>query len=152
MKKLLLSTFVLAAFFTYSYYSQQQIKKPVRPNIKPTTPPLVTGPTPSTGSNTPAPTPRGKYIDGTYTGPLTDAFYGPMQVRVVIVAGRVSDVLFLKYPNDRRTSEEINQQAMPLLEQEVIRAQSAKIDGVTGATQTSDAFIKSLDAALKQAT
>ena len=45
----------------------------------------------------------------------------------------------------------INQQAMPVLKQEAIQAQSAQVDGVSGATDTSDAFVQSLTSALTQA-
>jgi len=57
----------------------------------------------------------------------------------------------LLYPNDRRESVDINSQAMPYLKQEAIQAQTAQVDGVSGATDTSQAFIQSLGSALKQA-
>ncbi|MBI1863738.1 FMN-binding protein [Candidatus Woesebacteria bacterium] len=95
--------------------------------------------------------PASKYKDGTYTGPVTDAYYGDVQVQVAVQGGKISDVTFLKYPNDRRTAIEINQQAMPFLKQEAINAQSTNIDIVSGATQTSMAFIESLKSALDQA-
>lgn len=93
----------------------------------------------------------GKYKDGTYTGSVADAFYGPLQVQVIISGGKITDVNFLQYPNDRQTSIEINTQAMPYLKQEAIQAQSANVAGVTGATQSSRAFIESLTSALNQA-
>ena len=93
----------------------------------------------------------GKYKDGTYTGIVADAFYGNVQVQAVIQNGKIATVTFLQYPNDRRTSVMINGQAMPLLTQEAIQAQSAQVDGVSGATQTSRAFIESLTSALNQA-
>jgi uncharacterized protein with FMN-binding domain len=70
---------------------------------------------------------------------------------VTISGGRISDVQFLQYPNDRRTSQMINSQAMPILKQEAIQAQSAQVSGVSGATATSGAFIQSLGNALQQA-
>lgn len=93
-----------------------------------------------------------KYKNGTYTGSVADAFYGNIQVQVVISGGKITDVIFLQYPNDRNTSIEINSQAMPMLKQEAIAAQSAQVDGVSGATATSGAFIQSLSSALQQAT
>ena len=95
--------------------------------------------TPSTG---------GAYKDGVYTGPVTDAFYGNVQVQATIQGGKITDVTFLDYPHDRGTSVYINSQATPYLKQEAIQAQSANVDVVSGATQTSLAFIKSLTAAL----
>lgn len=91
------------------------------------------------------------YKDGEYTGPVIDAYYGNVQVKAVIENGKLSDVVFLDYPNSRQTSERVNQQAMPYLKQEAIQSQHAEVDIVTGATQTSLAFKESLKAALKQA-
>lgn len=97
------------------------------------------------------PTPQGKYKTGTYVGSVADAFYGNIQVKVIISGGKITDVQFLQYPNDRPTSIQVNSQAMPLLKQEAIAAQSAQVDGISGATQTSGAFIQSLQSALQQA-
>ena len=91
------------------------------------------------------------YKDGTYTGDAADAFYGNIQVSVTIQSGKITDVQFLQYPNDRENSVMINQQAMPLLRQEAIQAQSAHVDGVTGATDSSQAFVQSLSSALSRA-
>lgn len=94
---------------------------------------------------------QGRYNDGTYTGSVADAFYGPMQVAVVIQGGKITDVQFLQYPNDRSYSIFVNSQAMPYLKAETIQAQSAQVDIVSGATQSSMAFIQSLGSALAQA-
>jgi len=72
-------------------------------------------------------------------------------VQAVVQNGQLTAVRFLQYPNDRRTSQEINQQAMPLLQQEAIAAQSGQVDIVTGATDSSQAFQLSLTSALAQA-
>jgi uncharacterized protein with FMN-binding domain len=89
-----------------------------------------------------------QYTDGTYTGSVADAYYGSVQVQVKIAAGKIADVQFLQYPSDRSTSRMINSQAMPLLTQEAIQAQSANVSGVSGASDTSAAFQQSLTAAL----
>lgn len=91
------------------------------------------------------------YQNGEHIGPLVDAYYGNVQVKAVIEGGRITDVVFMDYPHDRQTSERINQQAMPYLKQEAIQAQNAEVDVVTGATQTSLAFRKSLKSALEKA-
>jgi len=110
---------------------------------------------PATDTPVPLPSPtaatQGAYKDGTYTGPEVDAYYGLVQVQVVIQSGKISNVQFLNYPHDRRTSQEINAQAMPWLQQEAIQAQSANVDIISGATLTSEAFAQSLQAALKSA-
>lgn len=89
--------------------------------------------------------------DGTYTGPTTDAYYGPMQIEAVVQGGQIVKLRALQYPSDRRTSLAINRQALPMLRDEVIAAQSADVDIITGATLTSQAFIRSLRGALAQA-
>jgi uncharacterized protein with FMN-binding domain len=91
------------------------------------------------------------YKDGTYTGSVANAYYGNVQVRVIISGGKITDVKFLQYPNSHTTSVIINQQVMPYLKQETIQAQSANVQLITGATFTSQAFVQSLQAALRQA-
>lgn len=98
-----------------------------------------------------APTPKGLYRDGTYTGPVTDAFYGVVQVKTTIQNGRIASSEFVRYPNDRRTSVRINNYAVPHLQTEAVRAQSANVDVISGATLTSNAFVESLQAALNSA-
>ena len=89
--------------------------------------------------------------DGTYRGPVVDAYYGLMQIEAVVQNGRLVTIHVLQYPNDRRTSIYINRQALPMLRDEVIQAQSASVDIVSGATLSSRAFIQSLGAALNKA-
>jgi uncharacterized protein with FMN-binding domain len=109
-------------------------------------------------TTTPAPIPApvsqkpvGQYADGSYTGTAADAYYGTVQVKAVVQNGRLADVQFIQYPSDRSTSRYINGQAMPLLTQEAIQVQSAQVDGVSGATFTSQAFQQSLASALVKA-
>lgn len=91
------------------------------------------------------------YKDGTYAGANENAYYGTVQVSATISGGKLISVDFLSYPNDSPNSQDINSQAMPLLKQEAIKAQSAHVDVVSGATMTSDAFAQSLQSALEQA-
>jgi len=91
------------------------------------------------------------YRDGTFTGQSEDAYFGLVQVQATIQGGKITDVEFLDYPRDRRTSQRINSIAVPYLQQEAIQAQSANVDIISGATLTSEAFIRSLDGALKKA-
>lgn len=90
------------------------------------------------------------YKDGRFTGNPADAYYGTIQVQAVISGGKITDVVFLNYPQDRQTSVLINRQAMPILKSETIAAQSAEVNIVSGATDTSSAFITSLASALRQ--
>ena len=103
---------------------------------------------------TPSPTPtpnNSVYKDGTFTGSVEDAYYGNIQAQAVIQNGRIVDVVFLQYPNDNRTSLSINSQAMPYLKEETLQAQSANIDIISGASDSSFAFRKSISTALSAA-
>ena len=102
-------------------------------------------------SPSPGATPAAKGPTGTYTGQAVDAFYGLVQVRVVVANGRITDVQPLQLPNDRARSAYISQVAGPMLRSEALQAQSAQIDIISGATYTSDAYSQSLETALQQA-
>ncbi|RVD51044.1 FMN-binding protein [Mesorhizobium sp. M8A.F.Ca.ET.023.02.2.1] len=91
------------------------------------------------------------YADGVYTGPTADAYYGIIQIQALVQGGQLTALKVLKYPSDRRTSVNINRQALPMLRDEAISAQSADVDIISGATLTSRAFIQSLRGALKKA-
>lgn len=157
MKKFLLSSFIVFAFIGYAIFLKLGNDEESK---------VVAPPTSLQGSNSnpqaggiqgqmmPETMPGGmmaKYKDGQYTGSLEDAYYGNVKVQVTVQNSKIADVIFLEYPNDRRTSVEINSQAMPYLKQEAIQAQSANVDVVSGATQTSLAFRQSLMSALNQA-
>ena len=107
---------------------------------------------PPSAALTPTPAPAaGQYKNGQYTGSVADAFYGNLQVEAIIQGGKLTDVQFLTYPSDRQHSAQINQQAMPILTSEAIAAQSANVNIISGATQSSQAFQQSLASALAQA-
>lgn len=89
--------------------------------------------------------------DGTYRGPVVNAYYGLMQIEAVIRNGRLASIRVLRYPNTHGTSIYINRRALPQLRDEVISAQSASVDIVSGATLSSHAFIQSLGGALRKA-
>ena len=77
--------------------------------------------------------------------------YGVVQVQVVITDGAITDVTALEYPQTDRKDQQINNRALPLLKAQVLAAQSAKIDGVSGATFTTDGYVTSLQSALDAA-
>jgi uncharacterized protein with FMN-binding domain len=89
--------------------------------------------------------------DGTYTGRREYAYYGYIKVQAVINNGTLADIRILEYPNDNGRSHYINSVALPYLMQEAVDAQSFRVDFISGATFTSSAFVKSLQAALQQA-
>jgi uncharacterized protein with FMN-binding domain len=147
MKKIFIGIFVVATFVIYSLYGRDN-KTAV---TTPTTSSATSTPATSNNSSTPAATGSVTYKDGQYTGNPADAYYGNIQVQATISGGKITDVVFLQHPSDRRDSVEINNQAMPILKQEAIQAQTAQVNTVSGATDTSQAFIQSLTSALKSA-
>lgn len=161
MKKLILSLSVVISFLLYSLTTKKD-NPTVTPLPTPSTDSLTVTPTStvterfntipsSSPPPTPTPKPNGQFKDGTFTGSVGDAYYGNIQVATTIQNGMLTDVRFLQYPNDRNQSIRINEYAMPLLRQEAIQAQSSRVDIVSGATDSSQAFIESLANALAQA-
>lgn len=93
----------------------------------------------------------GAYKDGTYTGEVVTTGKGDVQVSVTVEGGRVTSVAAVKYPNDNPRSQSLSKTAIPQLSSEAVEAQSADIQMVSGATETSTGFIGSLQDALNQA-
>ncbi|KMS89464.1 MULTISPECIES: FMN-binding protein [Streptomyces] len=87
----------------------------------------------------------------TATGDTAQTRWGPVQVRVTVRDGRLTDVTAVAYPQDNPRDEEINSYALPQLRREALAAQSAEIDTVSGATYTSDGYRQSLQSALDSA-
>jgi uncharacterized protein with FMN-binding domain len=113
--------------------------------VQPATPGASTPP-----PTTPTPANNG-VLDGTFTGPSVFVRFGNVQVRIVVSGGRVADLQAIDLPSDRSRSVEISQFSGPVLRQEAIRAQSARINVVSGATYTSFGYAQSIEGALQQA-
>jgi uncharacterized protein with FMN-binding domain len=120
-----------------------------------TTKPVTSVPqktTPPPSSPAPVATPAsGAYKDGSYSGSVADAFYGKLQVAAVVSGGKLTDVQFLQYPSDNGHSAQVSNTSLPILKQEAIQSQSANVNIVSGATDTSQAFQQSLAVALAAA-
>ncbi|MFF1281083.1 FMN-binding protein [Streptomyces sp. NPDC058299] len=87
----------------------------------------------------------------TVTGDTVRTRWGPVQVRVTLGSGKLTDVTAVSYPQDNPRDQEINGYALPQLRREALTAQSAQIDTVSGATYTSDGYRQSLQSALDSA-
>jgi uncharacterized protein with FMN-binding domain len=88
-------------------------------------------------------------INGTFTGPSVNVNYGNVQVKITVVNGRITDAVAVKAPtgrNDRWTN-----MAVPILKEQTLKAQSANIQGASGASYTSYGWHTSLQGALAQA-
>ena len=106
-------------------------------------------PTSGTTSGTASGTTSG--TDGTFTGAVEQTQYGDVQVSVTISGGKITDVKALKLTDDGGRSVQISSRAAPMLRSEVLSAQSAKVDSISGATYTTEGYLTSLQAALDSA-
>lgn len=93
----------------------------------------------------------GTIADGTYVGEASSNRWGVVQVQVVYSGGQITDVQILSYPDGDRKSIAINQRSLPTLIGETIAAQSADVDGVSGATYTSRSYVASVQSAIDNA-
>jgi len=87
----------------------------------------------------------------TVTGETAQTRWGPVQVKITVKNGKITDVTAVQSPSDNPRDQEINSYALPELRREVLAAQSASIDTVSGATYTSDGYRQSLQSALDSA-
>ena len=139
--------------------TKKPTKKPTKP---PTKKPTSDGSTPSATKTTPpathAPstptptsTPQSSGVSGTFTGGYGNTRYGPVQVQITVVNNKITNAIALTYPTGSFRDQQINQQAIPYLIQETLAAQSANIQGVGGASYTSQGWVTSLQSALTKA-
>jgi uncharacterized protein with FMN-binding domain len=122
---------------------------PVTPTTKPKarmTSAASPKPTASAGAGT-----GGSTATRTITGAVETTMYGPMQVKVTLEGQKITNVAVVQETNDGQESTQIDSFSIPKLNAETLTAQSARIDTVSGATQTSTGYIGSLQSALDQA-
>jgi uncharacterized protein with FMN-binding domain len=103
------------------------------------------------GAAAPAPVSAGSGTGTAVTGNVIMTGYGPTQVQVTLNAGKIVKVTVLQHTDDGVNSQMIDGRALPLLNNETLTAQSAKINAVSGASYTSAGYIKSLQSALDKA-
>ncbi|MFD5796043.1 FMN-binding protein [Streptomyces diastatochromogenes] len=102
--------------------------------------------TTATETPTTATTPSAAASGRVVAGPTVTTEKGDVQVEVTLDGDRISSVRMLKQPDSPQTKG-----AVPTLIQETLKAQSADVDTVSGATVTSEGYKKSLQAALDEA-
>ena len=88
---------------------------------------------------------------GTFTGDAVATLYGTMQVEIVVSDGTIVDVRPLVLGLSDSQSRRINAQAVPILEQRVLEAQSASVSYVSGASYTSEGYLDSVASAISRA-
>jgi uncharacterized protein with FMN-binding domain len=111
----------------------------------------TTGGSGSTGGSGTTGTGSGSSRSGSFTGDTIQTRYGPVQVRITVASGTITDVTALRLTNSDGRSVQISQQAAPILRQEALQAQSAQIQSVSGATFTSEGYTTSLQSAIDRA-
>lgn len=87
----------------------------------------------------------------TVTGNVANTRYGPVQLAVTFTGKKITRIQVLQYPTGSSRDQEINSSAIPQLNQQAMSAQSANIDGVSGATYTSQGYQQSLQSAIDKA-
>lgn len=101
-------------------------------------------PPPTTAAPPVAPQAGPRTVDGS----VVDTPYGSVQVAVVFNGNRITDVQALQTPDMDNRSVRLAELATPILRQEVLQAQSAQVDTVSGATYTSEGYAQSVQYAL----
>ena len=140
--------------------TRQQATAPAASSTVParqgTVPPATAPPPPDTATTVPRtsttlPASAARGSSGTFTGPVVDTRYGPVQVEITMADGTLTDVRADELPFDRSRSAALSGRAAPILRAEALAAQGARIDSVSGASITSRAYAQSLQAALDKA-
>ncbi|XVQ09483.1 FMN-binding protein [Spirillospora sp. CA-255316] len=88
--------------------------------------------------------------NGVFRGAVSVNPHGPIQVTIRVAGGRITGVTATHATSPAKTVQ-VNRRAIPVLRQEALAAQSARIDTVSGATYTSGSFTASLESALAAA-
>jgi uncharacterized protein with FMN-binding domain len=159
----------LAALFSYKTHvpTVTALSTPITPTASPSATPTPTMKPPTTKPSatktakakptatkttaapayTPPPTPTAPAKpSGTFTGQQVDTNYGPVQVQITVSNGRITAANGQDYGGSW-----VGENAIPQLNQEAVQAQSANIQGVSGATYTSQGYAQSLQQAIDAA-
>ena len=120
------------------------------PTITPL-PTSVSSPSP-TPTAAPASTANSGYVDGIYTHKPIELHGGTLQLQVAFSNGKMEDITFLEYPHASNTSQVINEKVLPRLRLKALENQRAKIDFISGASTTCNAFDYALRAIVSKAT
>ncbi len=94
------------------------------------------------GPSKAGPIPAGPGADRSALGPEEQYGYGVLDVKVTESGTRITDVSVPLLQTAEPTSQQISEQAIAMLRAEVLSAQGARIDAISGATYTSAAYIQ----------
>ena len=110
----------------------------VKPKPKPVVPKKTVPPAP-------------KLISGTFSGATSLTVYGPVQVQIDVKDSKIVAARALQLPSGTPLDAQIDAQAVPILISETVAASSSDIQGVSGASYTSQGWYDSLVSALANA-
>ena len=122
-----------------------------------TTPtPVATTPAPVKATHNPTHNPTHKPkpaapVARSFLGTAVQNRYGVVQVKITVKNGKITAARGVQMPNRDGQSASISQQAQVYLIQETLAAQSANIQGVSGASYTSLSWQQSLASAIAKA-
>jgi len=85
----------------------------------------------------------------TFLGDVVNTRYGNVQVRIIVENGKIIDAQAMQAPSGN--SDRYTQMSVPKLRERTIAAQSANIQGVSGASFTSYGWYTSLSSAIAKA-
>jgi uncharacterized protein with FMN-binding domain len=74
--------------------------------------------------------------------------YGVLSVKVTLQGHRIVDVSVANLQTAEQYSQSIAQQVIPVLRQEVLAAQGVRVNAISGATYTTEAYLYSVQSAL----
>ena len=137
------STLGLAAYLHQAAQSSSSSTLDLAASTPPTTAKSSTQPSTTTTAKA-----SGALADGSFTGISSMTRWGPVQVKITVSGGKITAVDLPSYPSNDNRSVAINRNAVPLLVQSTLTAQSANVNSVSGATYTSASYKISLQSAL----
>jgi len=130
------------------------------PGPEPTVAPEATTKAPPSPETTARPRPRRSTQEApppppppqsnTVVGPRVENPYGAVQVVIELDGSRIVDVRTLEMPETEARSQQLSALAEPQLRAEALREQGADLDTVSGATETSESYRRSLRAAIER--
>lgn len=143
---------VLGATLGVKFYSAGQQPASTTSQPTTTTDPRTAAAAPSastTGASAPATTaPAAAGATKTITGAAISTRYGDVQVQVSFSGTTITKVTVLQVPDQNGRDSQIAGYSVPILNKEVLQSQSAKVDSVSGATYTSDGYLRSVQSAI----
>jgi uncharacterized protein with FMN-binding domain len=124
------------------------------PRVGQSAPATTTSPTSNRGSTTTAPTTPSKKAKGvasrSMTGSTYNYSYGQLAVRVTVTKTKITGLSVIGLQTAESYSQQLADQAIPMLRQEVLAAQSFQVNGISGATYTTEAYLSSVQSALNK--